>query len=206
MRKLFFFYSICLMSLHVTVLSFALSYLLHAPCLYCPTAVATCLSSSKWWISSEIIFRLFILDSFDDKCLGWKPISALPFATMPIISFILRTNSLQILSHFISDKLVWKVGRFSPLSCKSCITSGKVVTYLIYILQQVPLLIVSASLRNCIMPRLLMACIYIYIYIYIYIPLRKTKSGHFRTINLFSSWHEYWYESIIPNLRGLLQI
>ena len=47
--------------------------------------------------------------------------------------------------------------------------------------------------------------IYIYIYIYIYL-LRKTKSGHFRIMNLFPSCYEYWYESITPNLTGLLQI
>ena len=48
--------------------------------------------------------------------------------------------------------------------------------------------------------------LYIYIYIYIYIPLRKTKSGHFRIINLFPSCYEFWYESITSNLTGILQI
>ena len=32
--------TICLMSLHMTALPFALSHLVHAPCFFCPTTVA----------------------------------------------------------------------------------------------------------------------------------------------------------------------
>ena len=47
---------------------------------------------------------------------------------------------------------------------------------------------------------------YIYIYIYIYIPLRKTKTGHIRIINLFPSCYGYWYESITPKITGFIHI
>ena len=83
----------CLRSLHVTALSFALSHLVHAPCFLCPTAVTKCLTSSRWWISSDTIFLLFAMDSLDHQCCGCRPRPAFPFATVPIISFILRADS-----------------------------------------------------------------------------------------------------------------
>ena len=83
----------CLRSPHLTALSFALSHLVHAPCFLCPTAVAIRMTSSRWWISSETIFLLFIVDFLGYQRCGWRPRLALPFATVPIISFILRANS-----------------------------------------------------------------------------------------------------------------
>ncbi len=41
-------------------------------------------------------------------------------------------------------------------------------------------------------------------YIYIYIPLRKTKNGHIRIINLFPSCYGYWYESIAPKITSIV--
>ena len=76
----------CLRSPHVTALAFALSHLAYVPCFLCPIAVAICLTS-------ETIFLLFIVDSFDHQCCGWGPRPALSFATVSIISFILRANS-----------------------------------------------------------------------------------------------------------------
>ena len=55
----------CLRSLHVTALSFALSHLVHAPCCLCPTAIEKRRTSSRGWISSDTIFLLFIVDSLD---------------------------------------------------------------------------------------------------------------------------------------------
>ena len=92
MRKLNFLGSLCLRSLHVTALSFALSHLIHAPCFLCPTAVAKRLTSSRWWISSDTIFLLLAVDSLDHQHCGCRPRPAFPFATVPIISFILRTD------------------------------------------------------------------------------------------------------------------
>ena len=83
----------CLRSLHVTALSFAFSHLVHAPCFLCPTAVEKRLTSSRWWISSDTIFLLFTVDSFDHQCYGCRPRPAFPFATVPIVSFILRADS-----------------------------------------------------------------------------------------------------------------
>ena len=95
MRKLNFFGSMCLRSLHVTTLSFALSYLVHAlrSVSFCPTAVAKCLTSPRRWISSDTIFLLFAVDSFDHQHCGCRPRPAFPFATVLIISFILRADS-----------------------------------------------------------------------------------------------------------------
>ena len=78
---------------HVIALSFAFSHLVHAPCVLRPTAIAKRLTSSRWWISSETIFLLFIVDSLDHQCCGWRPRPALPFTTVLIISFILRDDS-----------------------------------------------------------------------------------------------------------------
>ena len=88
-----FFGSMCLSSLHVKALSFALSHLVHAPCFLCPTAVAKRLTSSRWWISSNTIFFLFNRDSLDNKRCGCRPRPAFPFAIVHIISFILRADS-----------------------------------------------------------------------------------------------------------------
>ena len=85
--------SICLMSLHVIVLSLVFSHLVHAPCLGCATAMARRLLSSKWIIFSETILRLFFVASFDHHRCGWIPNLALPVATWPITSFILREDS-----------------------------------------------------------------------------------------------------------------
>ena len=83
----------CLRSPHVTALSFALSHLVHAPCFFCPTAVAIRMTSSRWWISSETIFLLFLGFLGPHQCCGSRPRLALPFATVLIISFILRAYS-----------------------------------------------------------------------------------------------------------------
>ena len=93
MRKLNFFGFMCLRFLHVTALSFALSHLVHAPCFRCPTAVAKRLTFSRWWISSDTIFLLSNVDSLDHQCCGCRPRPAFPFTTVPIISFIPRTDS-----------------------------------------------------------------------------------------------------------------
>ena len=85
--------SICLMSLHVIVLSLMFSHLVHAPCLDCAIAMARRLLSSKSWISYEIILCLLFVVSFDHQFCGWKPNPALPVATEPITSFILREDS-----------------------------------------------------------------------------------------------------------------
>ena len=92
-RKCNFWGSMCLRLPHVTALSFALSHLVHVPYFLCLTTVAIHLTSSRRWISSKIIFLLFIVDSLDHQHCGWRPRPALPFATVPIISFILRDNS-----------------------------------------------------------------------------------------------------------------
>ena len=83
----------CLRSLHVTALSFAFSHLVHAPCFLCPAAVAKRLTSSRWWISSDTIFLLFAVDSFDHQRCGCRPRPAFSFVTVPIISFIQRADS-----------------------------------------------------------------------------------------------------------------
>ena len=93
MRKPNYFGSICLMSLHVIVLSLVFSHLVHAPCLGCATAMAKRLLSSKSLISSETILRLFFVVSFDHHLCGWRRNPALPVATKPITSFILREDS-----------------------------------------------------------------------------------------------------------------
>ena len=67
LRKLNFSGSMCLRSPHVTALSFVLSHLVHVPCFLCPTAVAICVTTSRWWISFKTIFFLFIVDSLDHQ-------------------------------------------------------------------------------------------------------------------------------------------
>ena len=84
---------ICLLSLHVIVLSLVFSHLVHAPCLGCATAMARCSLSSKSWISSKTILHLFFVVSLDHHLCGWRPNHALPVATEPITSFILREDS-----------------------------------------------------------------------------------------------------------------
>ena len=81
------------MSLHVIVLSLVFSHLVYAPCLGCATAMVRRLLSSKSWISSETILRLFFVVSFDHHLCGWRPNPAFPVATEPITSFLLRENS-----------------------------------------------------------------------------------------------------------------
>ena len=83
----------CLRFLHVTALSFAFSRFVHAPCFFCPTAVAKRLTTSRWWNSSDTIFLLFNVDSLEHQRCGCRPRPAFPFATVPIISFILRADS-----------------------------------------------------------------------------------------------------------------
>ena len=80
------------MSLYVMVLSLVFSHLVHAPCLGCATAMARRLVSSKLWIPSKTILRFFFVVSFDHHCCGWRPNPALPVATEPITSFILRED------------------------------------------------------------------------------------------------------------------
>ena len=79
--------------LEVSRCAFALSHLVHAPCFLCSTAVAKRLTSSKWLISSDTIFLLFAVDSLDHQRSGCRPSLAFVFATVPIISFILRADS-----------------------------------------------------------------------------------------------------------------
>ena len=78
----------------MTALSFAFSHLVHAPYFLYPTAVAKRPTSSRWWISSDTIFLLFAVDSFGHQLCGCRPRPAFPFATVPIISFILRADSV----------------------------------------------------------------------------------------------------------------
>ena len=92
----------CLRSPHVIALCFALCQLVHAPCFLCLTAVAIHLTSSRWWISSETIFLLFNVHSLDYERCGWRPRPALPFATVLIISFILRADSASSAAIFAS--------------------------------------------------------------------------------------------------------
>ena len=75
----------------VRVLSW-ISYVFPLACFLCPTAVAIRLISTGWRISFETIFLLFIVDSLDYEDCGWRPSPALPFATVPIIFFILRAH------------------------------------------------------------------------------------------------------------------
>ena len=122
-------------TLEVIAVCFVLSYFVHAPCFLWPTAAAICVTSSRWWISSETIlfFFLLIVDSLGHQCYGWRPRSALPFATVPIISFILRPilHSLQLFWPSISKRLLWKAGRCSLVGHKSHAAPGKVALYLI---------------------------------------------------------------------------
>ena len=67
--------------------------LVHTPCFLCPTAVAKRLTSSRSWISSDTIFLLFDMNSLDHQRCGYRPRPAFRFATVPIISFILRADS-----------------------------------------------------------------------------------------------------------------
>ena len=129
MRKLNFFGSMCLRSLHVTALSFALSHLVHAPCFLCSTAVAKHLTSSRWWISSNTIFLLFSVDPLDHQRCGCRPRPAFPFATVPIISFILNSQQLFLPSISLSQK----AGRSSPVGRESHAAFGKIALFLIYI-------------------------------------------------------------------------
>ena len=102
--------SICLMSLHVKTLCLMFSHQVHAPCLGCATAMARCLLSSKWWISSETILCLFFVVSFNHHHCEWRPKLVLSVATEPIISFILREDSASQLriSRSIFDVLLWQ--------------------------------------------------------------------------------------------------
>ena len=135
----------CLRLLHVTALSSALSYLVHVTCFLCPIAITICLTSLRRWISSETIFLLFIEDSLDHQWYGWRPRAALPFATVPIVSFILKANSEFSTAIFAFHfQLVITEGW-------AFFTSG----YLIYIPQQVTMSEVLALLMNCIVPHLL---------------------------------------------------
>ena len=93
MKKLNFFGSMCLRSLHATALSFVYSHLVHAPFFLSPTAVVKRLTFSRWWISSDTIFLRFAVDSFAHQRYGRRPRPAFPFATVPIISFNLRADS-----------------------------------------------------------------------------------------------------------------
>ena len=108
MRKQFFFGSMCLRLLHVTALSFALFHLVHTSCFLCPTAVAKCLTSSRWWISSDTIFLLFDMDSLDHQCCGCRPSPAFPLATVRIISFILKAYLLVIYLYWNGMYIYWK--------------------------------------------------------------------------------------------------
>ena len=138
MRKLNFFGSISLRSLHVKALFFALSHLVHAPCFLCPTAVAKRLTSSRWWISSDTIFLLFNMGSLDHQHCRCRPRPAFPFATVPIISFILRTDSAfstAIFAFHFRPVITEGWAFFTSGSRESA--SGKVALFLIYILQQV---------------------------------------------------------------------
>ena len=118
MRKLNCLGSICFMSLHGIVLSLVFSYLVYALCLSCATAMARCLLSSKWWISSETILRLFFVVSFDHHCCGWRLSLAFPVATEPITSFILREDSAISKAYLVSH--------FWPVIMAGCVlfTSG----------------------------------------------------------------------------------
>ena len=100
MRKLNCLGFIYLMLLNVMVLSLMFSHLVHAPCLGCTTAMARCLLSSKWWISSETILCLFFVVSFDRHRCAWSP--ALPTATELITSFILREDSAVFTAYSVS--------------------------------------------------------------------------------------------------------
>ena len=149
--------SICLMSLHVIVQSLVFSHLIHAPYLVCATAMAKRLLSSKSWISSEILLRLFFVVSFDHHFCGWRPNPALPVATEPITSFILREDSAISTACFAFH--------FRPVIMAGCalFTSGSTESRNIWNSRALPklnswtsdLLVVSASLMNCITPHLL---------------------------------------------------
>ena len=88
------------MSFYVMVLSLVFFHLVSAPCSGCATAMARRLLSSKSWISSETILRLFFVVSFDHHRCGWRPNPTLPVATKPITSFILREDSAVSTANF----------------------------------------------------------------------------------------------------------
>ena len=146
----------CLRSLHMTALSFALFHLVHAPYFLCPTAIAICVTSSRWWISSKSIFLLSIVNSLDHQHSGWRPRPALPFVTVPIISFISRADSAfsTAIFTFHFRPVITEGWVFSLVGHKSQAASGEVMLYLIYIPQQVTTPEVLASLMNCIVPHL----------------------------------------------------
>ena len=83
----------CLRSLHVTALSFCILPLSPCALFHLSYSSSKCLTSSRCWISSDTIFLLFVVDSLDHQRCGCRPRPAFPFATMPIISFILRADS-----------------------------------------------------------------------------------------------------------------
>ena len=157
MRKLNFFGSMCLRSLHVTALSFSLSHLVHASCFLCPTAVAKRLTFTKWWISSNIIFfyLTLILWTTNAVDVGLDLLFNLPQCQLFLSSLgpILHFQQLFLLS--FSDRLLQKAGLSSPDSRESYAASGNVALFLIYILQLVTTLEVLALLMNYIVPDLL---------------------------------------------------
>ena len=142
MRKFNFFGSMCLRSLHVIALSFALSHLVHAPCFLCPTAVAKRLTS-------DTICLLFNVNSLDHQRCGCRPRPAFPFDTEPIISFILRADSAfsTAIFAFYFRSVITEGWAF--------FTSGLRELSLIYIPQQVTTLEVLVLLMNDRVPRLL---------------------------------------------------
>ena len=140
----------CLRSLHVTALSFALSHLIHAPCFLCPTAVAKRLTSSRWWIYSDTIFLLFavILWTANAADEGQDLLFHLPPCQLFLSSRGPIQHSQQLFLPSISNRLSPKAGHSSTVGRENHAAFGRVALFLIYIPQQVTTLEVLVLLMK----------------------------------------------------------
>ena len=183
----------CLRSLHVTGLTFAFFHLVQAPCFLSPTAVAKRPTSSRWWISTDTIFLLFTVDSFDHQTHGWRPTPAFPDATVPIISFVLRADSAfstAIYAFYFRPVITEGWAFFTSGSRESRSIWKSIYTYVrkhifvyihththththIYIYIYIPKFV----LRKCTFTYMYIYIHYIYTYIYVYI--------HYIYINIY---------------------
>ena len=97
------------------------------------------------------------MGSLDHQQCGCRPRPAFPFATVPIISFILRADSVFSTAIFAFDfRLVITEGwNSSPVGSESNAAFGTVALFLNYIPQQETTLKVLVLLMNYIVPHLL---------------------------------------------------
>ena len=157
MRKLNFFGSMCLRSLHVTVLFFWTLPL--GPCT--PFPLSYCCRKTPNFLKTMNFFRynffLFNVGSLDHQRCRCRSRPAFPFATVPIISFILKADSAfsTTIFTFHFRPVITEGWAFFTCGSESHVPSGKVALFLIITPQQVTTLEDLVSLMNYIVSRLL---------------------------------------------------